>query len=339
MSLVKVSVPQQDSNLSELRNFHVMSIRSNNLVLYKEWFHGKQGRVVHENSLSNLELKGKTSAIKDSSKKRIERMLVGWMKAIMYENDKRASIQLRPERTPVFVTLTLPAQQIHPDQAIKRQVLMPFIQEMKRQHGLEHYFWRAELQKNYNIHFHLVADIFMDRVLLQQIWNKHLETLGYISRFEAKHGHRVPPSTHVEGITNVGKMVSYVVKYVCKESDELPVDGRKWDASQKLKDYKSVAYPVDSSIWEWIDEKCAETKISGWENEHCIIFSFTELFDYRKDYDFLKCLEYKDLTDFYKHLYEDGDQPVRSKKTPVPPPAVKPKQLELFPRGYDFTDH
>jgi len=41
----------------------------------------------------------------------------------------------------VFLTLTLPADQIHSDNEIKRSALMPFFQQLKRVSGVEEYFW------------------------------------------------------------------------------------------------------------------------------------------------------------------------------------------------------
>ena len=81
-----------------------------------------------------------------------------------------------------FVTLTLPSKQCHSDVELK-SLLGLFLQDL-RNRGLKNYVWKAELQKNENIHFHLVFDKFFSHYEIRYLWNKHLSTLGYISEYQ-----------------------------------------------------------------------------------------------------------------------------------------------------------
>lgn len=83
-----------------------------------------------------------------------------------------------------FITLTLPSTQIHSDKEIK-EVLNNFLSSL-RYHGLKNYVWKLELQKNGNIHFHLIVDKFFHFYYLRALWNKNLNKLGYIDRFREK---------------------------------------------------------------------------------------------------------------------------------------------------------
>lgn len=83
-----------------------------------------------------------------------------------------------------FVTLTLPSVQVHSDTEIKK-VLNNFLSTL-RFHGLKNYVWKLELQKNGNVHFHLVIDKFFHYYYLQALWNKNLEKLGYVSEYTRK---------------------------------------------------------------------------------------------------------------------------------------------------------
>lgn len=151
-----------------------------------------------------------------------------------------------------FVTLTLPASQFrddgsprHTDQTIKAKVLDPFLQELRTTRGLKNYLWKAEAQKTTgNIHFHLLTDIFIHYEALRNLWNKHLNSLGYVDRFEAVHSHRNPNSTDIHSIRNVKKLGAYLSAYLTKKKDARAIQGRKWFLSQTLQKLKSCKVEI-----------------------------------------------------------------------------------------------
>ncbi len=82
-----------------------------------------------------------------------------------------------------FVTLTLSSKQVHSDQIIKSKLLNQFLIELKRDFKVMNYLWRAESQKNGNIHFHIVTDKFVPHDWLRDCWNRIQNKLGYIDRY------------------------------------------------------------------------------------------------------------------------------------------------------------
>lgn len=86
-----------------------------------------------------------------------------------------------------FVTLTLPSKQSHSDIALK-SALNTFLTNMRQKFGLKNYVWKAELQRNENIHFHLVFDIYIHHKAIRYYWNLALENLGYISAYQKEWG-------------------------------------------------------------------------------------------------------------------------------------------------------
>lgn len=82
-----------------------------------------------------------------------------------------------------FVTLTLPSRQIHSDNEIKAKCLNQFIIEIKRVYKVKRYIWRAEKQKNGNIHFHIIVDKFIPYLELRSRWNRIVNKLGYVDRY------------------------------------------------------------------------------------------------------------------------------------------------------------
>lgn len=82
-----------------------------------------------------------------------------------------------------FITLTLPSQQIHDDNTIKSKCLNQFIIEIKKAYKVKFYVWRAEKQKNGNLHFHILTNKFIPHQEVKDRWNRIIEKLGYISRY------------------------------------------------------------------------------------------------------------------------------------------------------------
>lgn len=152
-----------------------------------------------------------------------------------------------------FITLTLPSKQIHQDNEIKRKILQPFLAECKRLDNLKYYMWTAETQENGNIHFHIITPTYIKKENLQERWNRHVDTLGYVSRSSVKN----PPSTHIEGIKQTNKAISYISKYISKGSENRrKVNGRLWGCdkeTEKLKNIK-ISNEEAENIKEYIEE-------------------------------------------------------------------------------------
>lgn len=152
-----------------------------------------------------------------------------------------------------FVTLTLPSTQVHDDKTIKREILNQFLVELKKHYYVSNYLWRAEKQKNGNLHFHLIIDKFIPWSELRDRWNRVCNKLGYVDRYrdemKAYHsgGFRVrkdliekwsyksqvkaykagvandwnsPNSTDIHSIRKVWNVKKYVAKYMTKQAEQ-----------------------------------------------------------------------------------------------------------------------
>lgn len=145
-----------------------------------------------------------------------------------------------------FWTLTLSAPQyFKSDSDIKKELLEPFLRKMRKK-GLRNYIWKAELQQNGNIHFHLLTDFFLPYTVIRDTWNNCQSRLGYIDDFERRFGHRDPNSTDVRSVKSGSAIASYLSKYMLKPTEKnkqqklSPVEaekrkGKVWDCSQNLK--------------------------------------------------------------------------------------------------------
>jgi len=140
-----------------------------------------------------------------------------------------------------FITLTLSAPQIHPDNEIKQRLLNNFLTQLRQKWKVRNYVWRAESQANGNIHFHIVCDKYIPWWQLRHTWNKIQNNLGYLDRFAEVHGHHDPNSTDVHKVKKVRNLGAYIAKEISKNSKGAMytpiklVDGR----------YKPVYNPVE----------------------------------------------------------------------------------------------
>lgn len=221
-------------------------IRSNSVVFYPsfELFSTLRGLTAQsqENLLDNR-VKGYLSA---TSSRKVRDMVENWVnacKAAQIRSKKKLDFYL------CFVTLTLPSEQVHSDKDIKRKCLNKFLIYAKRYLKVKNFIWKAEPQKNGNIHFHVVFDRFCSWERIRKIWNDILAPLGYIESFSKKHGHNNPNSIDVMSMQKDKKGVpirfigAYMAKYMSKtakmgDRQDRPIDGRIWGCSDRLKELK-----------------------------------------------------------------------------------------------------
>lgn len=112
-----------------------------------------------------------------------------------------------------FVTLTLPSSQIHTDGQIQLQILKPFLRWWRDRNPSLLYIWKAEVQDNGNIHFHITSNSFIHHQVLRRHWNKNCERLGYISRSVSNN----PNSTDVHALKSIKNISAYLAAYVTKK--------------------------------------------------------------------------------------------------------------------------
>lgn len=112
-----------------------------------------------------------------------------------------------------FVTLTLPSSQKHTDSEIVKLALSPFLEAWsKRAKGLL-YVWKAEVQDNGNIHFHITTNTFIHYAKLRHRWNFYMEKLGYLQPEKLD----TVNSTDVHSTKNIKRLANYLCAYVSKK--------------------------------------------------------------------------------------------------------------------------
>lgn len=112
-----------------------------------------------------------------------------------------------------FVTLTLPSLQCHTDKEIHNKVFKDFIRAWKRKSPGLLYVYKAEVQDNGNLHYHLTTNSFLHYRKLRNMWNRACNLLGYVDRCSVSD----PNSTDVHAVKNVKNLGGYLCAYVSKK--------------------------------------------------------------------------------------------------------------------------
>ena len=185
-----------------------------------------------------------------------------------------------------LLTMTLSSPQgILSDRELKKGLLEPYLRKL-RKYGLRNYVWKAERQRNGNLHFHIFVDCFLDLTDARNIWNRLQAKYHFISDFGKRHGHHDPNSTDIHPIQTQEGMIMYMIKYMLKPTEkgtqlELGREtdkkntGKCWDCSKPLKMKNSTAEFVESGEYELIEEGIRLNELKEIKTDYCWIYIFT----------------------------------------------------------------
>lgn len=263
------------------RTFDILKISHCKITAFRETYPSRIDPEKQKKREENLTRGKYNGYLSPKTKIKIREYLHNWIHSVERYFEGRRQFRRKTGVEFVFVTLTLPAYQNHEDTEIKRRALKPFIQQLQRKHHVQNYFWVAEVQKNGNIHFHLIVDRRIDHRHLRKLWNSYMADLGYIQDYRdaQEYTHRNgfnyrseleqswpkeaqylayktgvatnwsnPNSTDVKKIKHVKNLAAYLTKYITKSDGSRPIEGRLWGCSDSLRDVKGISIPLSSRL-------------------------------------------------------------------------------------------
>ena len=130
-----------------------------------------------------------------------------------------------------FITLTLSDVQKHSDEFIKNHMLMPFLKWMQRSWHVNSYIWKAEVQNNGNIHFHITTNKFIHWKSIRTKWNRLLSKYNYCKVYQDGTNDKGSCATEIKAVKNEKQITNYMVNYISKK-----------DLFKKVKDSSSKKY-------------------------------------------------------------------------------------------------
>lgn len=248
IGLLSSSTVQENGSKSEFPKIPFLKVLSDRMAVYQLNERPSLKRPMHLNSMANLAKKERTGKISSLTCSKLRSVIDTWLNSIMVTiSEKKGSFE-NNTYYPVFITLTLPAKQVHDDKFCNRFFLQQFLEKYKYHTAAKNIFWRAESQKNGNIHYHIIGDRYWSWKVVRQMWNDILENYGYIDEFERINGHRNPNSTDVKGASDVKDFVKYVLKYVSKIEQYRVLNCRLWGMTDSLRSIKACTMVVDSKV-------------------------------------------------------------------------------------------
>ncbi len=277
-----------------------ISIRPNYLSSYSLPEHRRVRTVSQQNNQLNLAVNAHGGRVSKKANRRI-RQAIDWLLYLSKDKDFTPFKSGKVYQFKVnFVTLTLCARQAHSDQFIKKHLLQPFLDYGRKVWKIDNYVWRAEPQKNGNIHFHLVTDVYIPWNELRNEWNKLQAKLGYVRRFQARHGHKTPNGTDIHSVRKVRNLSIYLAEYFAKDSPVRAIAGKQWGLSYKLSRLKSATDVRYSDIEDELRElfRLHGNKIRKSDFHTCLFISISEWIN--KGFAVLESV----LSDYLLHVFD-----------------------------------
>lgn len=177
-----------------------------------------------------------------------------------------------------FVTLTLPTKQLHSHKEITKKCLNRFLTVARQKWGIQNYVWKAELQRNGNIHYHLTFDKYIHYMAIRREWNAAISKLGYIKAYHNtfsgmsqdeyfywrsqngnldrkksnkahSYGNKTnwssPNTTDVKSVKDVQNLAAYLSKYLAKPAANTEKTG---PISDSLKSFTGRLWYLSQSL-------------------------------------------------------------------------------------------
>jgi len=199
-------------------------------------------------SVTNFEKAYTQGVMTDNVARKIKDKLLVWLTGIYDAKSEQQLIGKTTIEYPTFLTLTLSKEQKDDDNYIKREMLGRFIEVMKKKYCVINYYWRAEKKVGKRIHFHLIMDKYVYWKVLRWEWNKIQMKHGYHDEYDGNSTNMGCNSIDIDKINNAEQCAKYVAKYVSKDEDNEPIEGRIWGCSAALHGVKSCTVMCDANI-------------------------------------------------------------------------------------------
>jgi hypothetical protein len=230
-----------------------MSVSTNSVTLYKDFSEFSTKRRLMERAASvgikRTPCQGTMSKnVRTSMKRAINNLFLISRTKTCYNDNTGRYYTMKNN----FITLTLSDAQAHSDHFIKQTLLKNFIDALRRSLPAISYVWKAEAQKNGNIHFHIITDHFIDKSVINYIWNKAQTRHGYTDKYFTTGKGRNPPSTETRKVKGHERSANYMCKYFAKDYSELSLFEACAKKAQLHNEAKSIT--SRSKLRKYVDE-------------------------------------------------------------------------------------
>lgn len=174
------------------------------------------------------------------TKKRISKAINIMLQSIEKQHIKNPITKRKEIFKLNFITLTISAKENHltPKQGYSL-LFKKFLQWLTKTIGVKTYIWKAELQKNGQLHYHITTDTWLHHSYIRNKWNYICAKAGMMEHYQKRYGHTNANSTDVHKVYKIRNLNAYLHKELTKSvQNETPTSGKLWDCSKNLKGQK-----------------------------------------------------------------------------------------------------
>lgn len=258
--------------MSRYITYQALKVSAGSIVMYNRYEEIEAPKYKRQYNVNNLAKGTPKGELSKKNGKRIREMVVN-LHAAINRNTIKKQIQYNVNAKPLsFITLTLSEKQKHPDKWIKRHMLDRFVITLNRANCLHRYIWKAEAQKNGNLHFHIITPDYIKKEYIQKVWNKIQYECGYLDTYIHFHKHKNAPSTEIKACKNIRHTAGYAAKYIAKEENSRLIEGRVWGCSDRLRSMKTPTVMSDKEIQDVLTDAVRSGELILKELEHCNIY-------------------------------------------------------------------
>ncbi len=177
-----------------------------------------------------------------------------------------------------FITLTIsdPGKKLTGKEAY-RKLLEPFIAWMRKTLKINTYIWKAELQKNGQIHYHITTPTFINCHKLREKWNNLQRSAGLLDKYYLQQNHYNANSTDIKSVKSKKNMANYLIKEICKSiQNQSSIGGKVWDCSNNLSKAKYYSTAWTQEHEDFIQRAVVNNLASNVIHEQFVLTKFME---------------------------------------------------------------
>lgn len=177
-----------------------------------------------------------------------------------------------------FVTLTISdhTKKVSGKEAHKL-LLSPFLDWLRKTKKVNTYVWKAELQKNGQLHYHITTPDFIHWRELRDKWNELQKKNGFLDAYYEKKGHYDANSTDVHKVYKIKDVEAYLIKEIAKGiQNAMGIGGKVWDCSDNLKKGKYHSAYMKENHYSFMEAACSEYLAEKFVGEQFVIYNFKE---------------------------------------------------------------
>lgn len=274
MGLSNITILQQSEFFNSLCSRFFMRRVGQSVIFFKSSVKGPKHKVVTEKHLAMLESQRFTGYLSRPVQKKMISMIQNWDDTLQEMNARNMRNNVKERYQIILLTVTLSSSQQHDDKFIKRWLLTPFIGKLVRLNPDVNYLWRAEPQKNGNIHFHILLDRYFNKSWVQREWNKTQSQHSYHPSLTENENDLGAPSTRIEALASKNNAVQYCAKYVSKNEGSRAIDGRLWGCSDNLRDLKPIEYSLSKNECIEVIKSISDNPVNMWQSDYGIKINY-----------------------------------------------------------------